>query len=282
MGLKWQDAVDFTFSTRKSWKGKESKSPGINTRHFAEFMGEDFVCEEITRKVLRSFAEHLEDTERSDGTINRHLSSVRTVLDHCVCEEELDMNLPVIPRRKEYQGRPFFFTKDQVDTIVRNENRIGLGDLVRFASLSGARMGELLKLQVRDIDKDAGLIYIGGRPNFNTKTGDWRTVPIHKNLLPMLEDRTNGIPEDVCIFGDQWIDGRQVLRKFKQVVRDTGYESHFVFHCLRHSFATWAIEDGVPLRVLMDLMGHKKIETTLRYAKVTDTGRRQAIDCLAV
>ena len=282
MGLKWQDAVDFTFATRKTWKGKELKQPGINTRHFTEMYGADFYCEDITRRVLRTFAEHLEDTERSDATINRHLSHVHTVLHHNVCEEELDMNLPVIPRRAEYEGRPFFFTKHQVDEIVRNENRIGLGDLVRFASLTGARMGELLKLQVRDIDMDAGLIYIGGRPEFKTKTGDWRTVPIHTNLQDMLEDRTSGIPDDVCIFGDQWIDGRQVLRKFKQVVRDCGYESHLIFHCLRHSFATWAIEDGVPIRVLMDLMGHKRIETTLRYAKVTDSGRRSAIDSLVV
>ena len=53
-----------------------------------------------------------------------------------------------------------------------------------------------------------------------------------------------------------------------------------VFHCLRHSFATWAIEDGVPVRVLMDLMGHKKIETTLRYAKVTDKAREDAISSI--
>ena len=279
--MLWTEAVDFTFKDRPSWKGKEKKSPGINTRHFTEYFG-DGACKDITRQVLKGFASYLEDTERSDGTINRHLSHVHTVLLHCVNEEMLDMNLPVIPRRKEYQGRPHFFTKEQVDAICNTTNRTGLTDLVRFASLTGARSGECLKLQVKDIDLNDGLIYIGGRPEFNTKNGDWRTVPIHNHLVDTLRRRTEGIPRDVCVFGDQWIDGRQVLRVFKQTTRRLGIEEHYVFHCLRHSFATWAIEDGVPIRVLMDLMGHKKIETTLRYAKVTDSARKDAIASINV
>ena len=46
---------------------------------------------------------------------------------------------------------------------------------------------------------------------------------------------------------------------------------------LRHSFATWNVEAGVPLRVLMDLGGWKKYETVLRYAKATDKARDEAL-----
>ena len=194
--MNWTEAVDFTFKDRPSWKGKELKSPGINTRHFTEYYG-DGECKDITRPVLKGFASFLEDTERSDATINRHLSAVHTVLQHCVNEEMLDMNLPVIPRRKEYQGRPHFFTKEQVDAICEATNRTGLKDLVRFAALTGARQGECLQLQVKDIDLNDGLIYIGGRPEFNTKTGDWRTVPIHPTLRNTLRVRMEGIPRDV-------------------------------------------------------------------------------------
>ena len=138
-------------------------------------------------------------------------------------------------------------------------------------------MGEILKLQVRDIDLDSGLVYFGGRPEFNTKNGDWRTVPIHNHLAEMLHQRTSMIPSDVLVFGDQWPTAERVLRKFKQRTRDVGIEPMYVFHCLRHSFATWHIEANTPIRVLMDLMGHKKIETTLRYAKATDKARESAI-----
>lgn len=280
--MLWHEAVDFVFATRRSWKGKELKAPGINVRHFTNYYGGDSPCEEINRKVLKGFVSYLQDTkEYADATLNRKLSAVHTTLLHAINEEELDMNLPVLPSFKEYKGRPYYFNKIDVESICAQSNN-SLSDLVRFASLTGARSGECLKLQVKDIDLDNNLIYIGGRPEFNTKTGDWRTVPIHDKLLPILAARCEGIPKDVAIFGDQWIDGRQVLRKFKQVVRDVNLEPHMVFHCLRHSFATWSIEDGVPVRVLMDLMGHKKIETTLRYAKVTDNARKDAISSLKV
>ena len=277
MTLSWQAAVDFTFMDRPSWKGKEKTQFGIACRHFGEFYGEDEPCESITRKVIKAYTSWMEDEGRADATINRHLSAVHVVLDHCVEEDELDMNIPKFTRKPKTESRPWWFSKEQVDQLCEKEIKTGLTDLIRFASLTGARMSELLKIQQRDIDLDAGLIYIGGRPEFNTKTGNWRTVPIHDNLVQMLRDRTEGIPHDVFIFGDQWMNGKQVLYWFKKRCKQLGYKPHMVFHCLRHSFATWAIEDGVPIRVLMELMGHSEIETTLRYAKVTDSSRRQAI-----
>jgi integrase len=279
--MLWQDAVDFTFATRRSWKGKELKAPGINARHFTDYYGGNSLCEEITRKTLKGFVDYLLDQfEYEDATLNRKLSAVGTVLSHAIDEEELDMNLPRRPTFKEYAGRPFFFKKDDISTICAHTNKTGLPELIQFAALTGARRAECLKVAVRDIDLDNNLIYIGGRPEFNTKTGDWRTVPIHTKLRKLLEERCDGIPKDVTIFGDQWVSDGAVLYWFKKAVRDAGLESHMVFHCLRHSFATWSIEDGVPVRVLMDLMGHKKIETTLRYAKVTDNARKDAISSL--
>jgi integrase len=279
--MLWQDAVDYCFKTRKSWKGKERLQPGINTRNFTDYYGATSPCNEITRKTFKGFCDYLLDMkELADATLNRKMSAVHTVLKHAVQEEELDMNLPTIPSYKEYAGRPFFFNKEDIELICAHTNKTGLPELVRFAALTGARRGECLKVAVRDIDLDNNLIYIGGRPKFNTKTGDWRTVPIHTTLRPMLEQRCDGIPKDVSIFGDQWTADGSVLHYFKKAVRDSGLESYMVFHCLRHSFATWAIEDGVPIRVLMDLMGHKKIETTLRYAKVTDNARKEAISSI--
>ena len=279
--MLWQHAVDYCFKTRKAWKGKELKQPGINTRHFTEYYGGDSECEDINRKTLKGFVDYLLDQyEYEEATLNRKLSAVCTVLTHAIDEEELDMNLPRRPTFKEYAGRPFFFNKGDIESICAHTNRTGLPELIRFAALTGARRAECLKVAVRDIDLDNNLIYIGGRPEFNTKTGDWRTVPIHTAIRGLLEERCQGIPKDVSIFGDQWCSGGSVLHWFKKAVRDSGLETHMVFHCLRHSFATWAIEDGVPVRVLMDLMGHKKIETTLRYAKVTDNARKDAISSL--
>ena len=273
----WGDAVAFTFRTRKAWRSGNGKQAClINTNHISRILGDDFKLTDFSRSVLRDLTFNLEDYGHSDATINRIIAAYSTVLNHCNEEEVIDVPVPRIPRRKEIAGRPNYFTKEQVNSIVDHLNYTSRADIVRFAALTGGRQGELLKLQVKDIDLDAGLIYFGGRPGFNTKTGDWRTVPIHTHLAPVIDRRINGAPPDALVF-DEWHTRDQLLRKFKQWVRDVGIEPHYVFHCLRHSFATWHIEANTPIRVLMDLMGHKKIETTLRYAKATDKARTEAI-----
>ena len=79
------------------------------------------------------------------------------------------------------------------------------------------------------------------------------------------------------VFGDEWNDKDQLLRSFKRVRKYAGLDTSLVFHSLRHSFATWHAEAGTPMRTLMTLMGHKRIETTLRYAKTTDSALNEAM-----
>jgi integrase len=81
----------------------------------------------------------------------------------------------------------------------------------------------------------------------------------------------------VRLFGDEWRDKDQLLRAFRKVNKLIPKDENYVFHTLRHSFATWHAEAGTPIRTLMALMGHKRIETTLRYAKATDSALTEAM-----
>ena len=82
---------------------------------------------------------------------------------------------------------------------------------------------------------------------------------------------------DVQLFGDEWRDKDQLLRAFKKVNRLIPKEDSYVFHTLRHSYATWLAEASVPIRSIMALCGHKNIVTTLRYAKATDAALTEAM-----
>lgn len=273
----WSEGVAFTFRTRHKWRtGNGATSSRINCGHVSRIIGDDFVLSDINKAVIRTIEFACEDYGHSDATINRVLAALSTVLNHCVNEEVCDFNVPRIPKRKESQGRPYYFTQEQVEMLCSEENSVGQADLIKFASLTGGRQGEIMKLKVQDIDLKNELVYFGGRPEFNTKNGDWRTVPLHTHLRDMLVMRCDGVPSDVAVF-DEWATAERLLRKFKQRVRDVGIEPHYVFHCLRHSFATWHVEAGTPIPVLMDLMGHKNVKTTLRYGKATDKARLEAI-----
>lgn len=63
-------------------------------------------------------------------------------------------------------------------------------------------------------------------------------------------------------------------RRFKKLVHDIDEGKPITFHRLRHTYATSLLTAGVSLVSLMKLLGHKRIEMTLRYAKVTPTHLR--------
>ena len=84
----WQDAMNFTFRTRYSWKhGSGAVPTRINCNHFTDFAGADYPLVEITRKFLKSYQLELEDQEIAVSTINRRLSPVTTALNHLYHEE---------------------------------------------------------------------------------------------------------------------------------------------------------------------------------------------------
>ena len=133
----------------------------------------------------------------------------------------------------------------------------------------------LLKLKTRDIDLSLNTIHVGGRPDVVTKAGNYRSIPIHERIASPLQDRLEAASPNVTVF-DDWATKDQLLRAFHKVRRYVGLPEGYCFHSLRHSFATWHVEAGTPMRTLMGLMGHKRIETTRKYAKITDKARIQA------
>jgi site-specific recombinase XerD len=82
---------------------------------------------------------------------------------------------------------------------------------------------------------------------------------------------------NVALLGDEWRDPDQLRRAFNKVRNYIQKDESYVFHSLRHSFATWAVDADVNIRVIQELLGHKRIETTLRYAKVSNTASRAAV-----
>jgi integrase/recombinase XerD len=68
---------------------------------------------------------------------------------------------------------------------------------------------------------------------------------------------------------------RSVQRACREAVRAAGLDSSVTVHTLRHSFATHLLEQGVDIRVIQDLLGHRHITSTSRYARVALNTIRQ-------
>ena len=280
----WGQALEYTFKTRHSWRhGNGAKTAAINAGHFTRIRGLSFPVGRITQPILNEVSVELEDEGKSDATINRVVSAVSTVLNHCA----FDGLIPApakFRRRKEHEGRINFYTKEEVSRLshaaVDPFMREDAAEIIKVAAYTGMRQGELLKLKAKDVDFGLNVIHVGGRPDVQTKAGNYRSIPIHTHIATLLERRIDNVGSNVRVFGDEWNDKDQLLRVFKKVNRYIGKDETYVFHTLRHSFGTWCAEAGVPIRTIMDLMGHKRIETTLRYAKTTDKARTEALNLI--
>ncbi len=279
----WQQAVDYTFTTRHSWRhGNGAKTARFNTNHFTRLRGSSFPINKITQPIMSQVSIELEDEGKSDATINRVVSAVSTVLNHLAFDGILD-NTPKFRRRKENEHRVKFYTKDEVEHLITLSTEVfqreDLAEIIAVASYTGMRQAELLKLRKKDIDFYSNRILVGGEQAVTTKASNYRAIPIHDKILAILVSRCSQSERDnLRIFGDEWRDKDQLLRAFKKVNKALGKDEDYVFHTLRHSYATWHAEAGTPIRTLMTLLGHKRIETTLRYAKTTDKALDEAMN----
>lgn len=277
----WGEALDYCFKTRHTWRhGSGAKPARINTNHFTRLRGRAVKLDKITPVFMTQFCLELEEEGKSDATINRVVSAISTVLNHAAFDGLIDKPHK-FRRRKENEGRVLYFTKQDVDNLAYEAretfHRDDLADILMFAAYTGMRQGEILSLRCKDIDWNANKILVGGEEEVKTKSGNFRAIPISDKIRNILEERCKDCKSTTLIFGDEWPCKDLLLRAFKKVVRVVGKEDTYVFHCLRHSFATWHAEAGTPLRTLMTLMGHKRIETTLRYAKTTDSALVEAM-----
>lgn len=280
------EARDYTIKYR--WENKRSiKTNLINSKHILDVVGKNFPLQDMaTAGFWRQLSRDLMDRHVlwTDSTCNRVLAAGSTILRTVVEDEKATIDrLPKIPRFKEGESRYLYYTREEVERLVYNAHdpydNPALGDVILMGAYTGCRVTEILKLRVMDIDWGSRLIWVGGMQDRITKGNEVRIIPISERIEEMLMRRTQGKPENHKVFGCDWRSYDAVNYWFKKVRAYSGFNDGYCFHCLRHSFATWASENASPKQV-QQLLGHAQISTTMRYCHASDESLRAAIDGL--
>jgi len=149
-------------------------------------------------------------------------------------DDEFKKLIKSIPQRKEYKESKIAFL---------------------IAYESGLRISEVLNLKKENIDVKAKRIYV-----VRGKFGKDRVVPLPKTWKSYMLDY---IPVKKGV--------RSLERNFKKCAKLAGLKSTYVFHSLRHSFATNLLERGMPINQVSLLMGHASIGTTNVYTRANPT-----------
>jgi len=151
-----------------------------------------------------------------------------------------------------------------------------LKQMIRVAVGTGLRRGELLNLQWRDVDLKTSRLVVRNRDSFTSKSGDERTVPLKGNALETLremrEARTplDNEPVFVDANGDVPKPDR-VSKRFKFYVRKAKLSNReeLSFHSCRHTTGSWLSMQGVPLRVISEILGHSNTQVTEMYSHLS-------------
>ena len=141
---------------------------------------------------------------------------------------------------------------------------------------SGLRIGELMALQWSDIDFAKGTLTVakschdgkGGLVIDDPKTAaSRRVIPLPKQLLPILKAlKKRSVSPSVVSANGKPVSVRSYQRSFELLLKKLDIP-HKGFHSLRHTFATRAIECGMDVKTLSEILGHKHPPVTLnRYA----------------
>jgi integrase/recombinase XerC len=151
--------------------------------------------------------------------------------------------------------------------------------LLALFAYAGLRRSELLGLDWDDVDLGRRLIRVRV-----AKGGRQRVVPIHPGLVPLfLEYLDSRLPlEERALFVG--VQGRRLsqtilTQTFLRYARAAGVNTRkrITPHTLRHVFASELLHAGANLRQIQELLGHKHLDSTQRYTRVTAHELRGAV-----
>ncbi len=183
-----------------------------------------------------------------------------------------------IPERE-----PAYFTKEELQRLLSCVSERWLRDLIFAAVCTGLRRGELLNLTWRDVDFSRRLIHVQSNENFRTKWGRRRSLPINETLYQLLWTKAQrSLSEYVFTFEGTLPRESWVSHLFKRYVRKAGLNEKLHFHSLRHTFATWLVQEGVSIYEVQKLLGHSSISVTQVYSHLAASDLHGAVNKISV
>ncbi len=253
-------------------------------RLYPFFSGRDL--NSLSPTDIRAYIDRRRKDGVRSGTINKEVGLLSSAINYARREWDWNVPNPAARRKlKEPEGRVRWITKAEALSLIRaaesEPKAQHLPDFIRLALHTGCRKGELLGLEWKRVDLQAGLIHLEAE---HTKAGKRRSIPINREARAAVIRRARYRAEQCP--GSRWVfcreDGSRiqaVKRSFATACRRAGIED-FRIHDMRHTCAAWLVTAGVPLTEVRDLLGHSSVKMTERYAHLAPENVRAAVALL--
>ena len=248
---------------------------------FTAFADQEFghhAPDTVTPASVRSFLAHLHAAGLAPSSIARALAVLRTYFRFLVAEGQLPSSpADAVPHPKDTARTPAVAERYAIEEILEGfpDTAAGRRDraLVELLYAAGLRVGELVGLDLGDVDFRQRLLRVRGKGRKE------RLVPFGRPAASALEAylpdraewRLKTSDDDEPLFVNQRggrLSDRSVRRILDQGVRRSAELTKLHPHALRHAFATHLLEAGMDLRAIQELLGHSSLATTQIYTRV--------------
>ena len=241
----------------------------------------------ITDEEIRSYFVHLTcERKLARPTVTIALCGIKFFYEKSL---KRDWSVTGVPVPKREKRLPVILSGKEVHTILGKIRIVRHAACLGLIYSCGLRLSEACSVQVKDIDRERGLLHVHG------KGARDRYVPLPPSIMPLLEKGWRSHRNGQWLF--PWVgrggNGRQnnfsdrhvpiasVQQVFRKAYLASGVTKKVSVHSLRHAYATHLLEAGVSLRQIQVWLGHSSPTMTAHYAQLTSQSTQVAGKILA-
>jgi len=263
--LKWAERQRSFRSKRGFIKQLAEAFGSLALRRFNSMLIEQYQTERLRRG-------------NKPATVNRLVATLKHMFTKAVewdmVEDETLKRIRKAKLLEENNRRLRYLSKEECQNLITWCDK-HLRPIVITALNTGMRKGEILGLKWDSVDLRHGFVLLE-----RTKNGERREIPINDSLRTTLNSVTRRL--DVAyVFHDPGTGEpyQDVKRSFNTALRKAKIKD-FHFHDLRHTFASHLVMAGQGLTTVKELLGHKTLTMTLRYAHLAPSHKVKAVEVL--
>ena len=237
-------------------------------KRFADYLGRS--PDTAIAEDLRLFQLHMVEEGASTGTLNATVTGLRFFFEVTLSQPELLKKITYVSQPRKL---PIILSREEVSQLLQATGNLKHQAALSVAYGAGLRASEVVSLKVTDIDSDRMIIRVE-----QGKGSKDRQAMLSPSLLELLRRWYRHANKQRQMLPGGWLfpstnpvnhlTPRQLNRIIHEAHSRTDIDKQINLHALRHAFATHLLEDGVDIRVIQVLLGHKKLETTATYSHV--------------
>ncbi|HBP90923.1 MAG TPA: tyrosine-type recombinase/integrase [Nitrospirales bacterium] len=245
--------------------------------HFKRILGNPPI-HAITVKMLEEYRQ----TRRGEGvgpaTINKELATIKHALTKAVAwkmvRKEIRQDLRDVQKDREPPGRLRYLEDEQEARTILEHCRGSFKALVLTTLYTGMRRGEVLSLTWEQVDLKQGVIRLT-----HTKNGEARDIPLNETVRSVLVGLRTRIDVPWVFHDEEGHQFKDTRKRFEWACKQAKIPD-FHFHDLRHTFASWLVMRRTPIVTVGELLGHKSLAMTMRYAHLSPAHKAEAVRSL--